>query len=235
VSSREDRGRYRGRRRAATSPRSRYAAVGLTAFVGAGVVALSGAALAQPSAHPATLSAGNGAAAFTVDDLTNRQTAADRANRATDRTASPSTVDQAIEGLWLLPMHNYTVAMPFGGQDGNLHAGVTLAARNGTPFVAAHAGTVTLARFAGATGYTVVIDTGTGTKLVYGHADRLLVHEGQKVEAGDVIGLVGTSGYAFGSQLFFEVQRDGAAVDPVAFMVVRGVDLKQATQAVDLP
>src|SRR5436305_13167361 len=40
VSSREDRGRYRGRRRAPAPPRTRYAAVGLTAFVGAGVVAL---------------------------------------------------------------------------------------------------------------------------------------------------------------------------------------------------
>ena len=92
-----------------------------------------------------------------------------------------------------------------------------------------------LARFAGGTGYTIVLDTGNGTQVVYGHADRLLVHEGQKVQAGDVIGLVGTSGYSYGSSLFFEIRRDNAPVDPATFLLARGVDLNKATQAVDLP
>ena len=206
--------------------------MGLTAFVGAGVVVLGTAALPHHAA-PSTLTASNASTAFTLDDLNSRQASVDRANRATDRTA-PSTVDPAVEGLWLLPLHNYTVAMPFGAHDASVQPGITLSAGNGTPFVAAHAGTVTLARFAGATGYTIVIDTGNGTQILYGHADRLLVHEGQKVQAGDVIGLVGTSGYAYGSQLFFEVRRDSAPIDPVAFLLARGVDLNKATQAVDL-
>jgi murein DD-endopeptidase MepM/ murein hydrolase activator NlpD len=207
--------------------------VGLTAFVGAGVVVLGTAALPHNSAHP-TLTASNATTAFTIDDLNSRQASVDRANRA-DRAGAASTVDPAIEGLWQLPLHNYTVAMPFGGHDASVQPGITLSARNGTPFVAAHAGTVTLARFAGATGYTIVIDAGNGTQIVYGHADRMLVHEGQKVQAGDVIGLVGTSGYAYGSQLFFEVRRDNTPIDPVAFLLARGVDLNKATQAIDLP
>ena len=234
MSSREDHGRYRGRRRAPAPPRSRYAAVGLTALAGAGVVALGTSALPHHSAST-SLTASSAAGSFTLDDLTNRQASADRANRATDRTDATSTTDPAIGGLWLLPLHNYTVATPFGGHDTAVQPGIVLAARNGMPFVAAHAGTVTLARFAGGTGYTIVIDTGSGTQIVYGHADRMLVREGQKVQAGDVIGLVGTSGYAYGSQLFFEVRRDSAPVDPVAFLLARGVDLTKATPAVDLP
>src|SRR5262244_4015669 len=61
VSSREDRGRYRGRRRAPTPPRSRYAAVVTTAFLGAGVVALGSASAFgdNNAADPATLAAQN--------------------------------------------------------------------------------------------------------------------------------------------------------------------------------
>ena len=71
-SSREDNGRYRGRRRAPTPPRARYAAVVTTAFVGAGMVAIGATAglsdvKADPSALAALNNPANGAA-----DLTGR-------------------------------------------------------------------------------------------------------------------------------------------------------------------
>ena len=232
MSSREDRGRYRGRRRAPAPPRTRYAAVGLTAFVGAGVVALgTAAALPGSSSDTAGLTAANAAGAFTVSDLADRQAAVDRANRSDRGAAAP--IDNPDTGLWLLPLRAYTVATPFGGHGASAHPGMILAAREGTPFVASHAGTVVLARWAGSTGYTVVIDVGNGTRIVYGNSARLMVKEGQHVEAGDVIGLVGASGYAFGSQLFYEVEHNGSPIDPVAFMLSRGVDLAKATQAID--
>ena len=234
MSSREDRGRYRGRRRAPTPPRTRYAAVVTTAFFGAGVVALGYAAAFPGTADSTGLTATSASGAFSATDAADRQSAVDRANRATDRAANPaSTVDDLTAGLWLLPLHNYTVASPFGAHSAGVHPGVTLAANEGTPFVAAHSGTVRLARFSGALGYTVIIDTGNGTQLVYGHSAQLLVKEGQHVEAGDTIGLVGTTGYAYGSQLFFEVQQNGKTVDTVAYMLGRGVDLAQAKQAID--
>src|SRR5205807_7971603 len=112
VSSREDRGRYRGRRRAPTPPRTRYAAVGLTAFVGAGVVALgTAAALPGTSSDTTGLTAANAAGAFTVSDLADRQAAVDRANRS-DRGAAAAAVDNPDTGLWLLPLRAYTVAAP---------------------------------------------------------------------------------------------------------------------------
>jgi murein DD-endopeptidase MepM/ murein hydrolase activator NlpD len=208
--------------------------VGLTAFFGAGVVALgTAAALPGTSTDSTGLTATSASGAFTVSDLADRQAATDRANRAANRTNPASTVDNPDTGLWLLPLRAYTVAAPFGGHGASAHPGMILAAHEGTPFVASHAGTVVLARWAGSTGYTVVIDVGNGTRLVYGNSARLMVKEGQHVEAGDMIGLVGSTGYAFGSQLFYQVQRTGAPVDPVAFMLTHGVDLAKATQAID--
>jgi murein DD-endopeptidase MepM/ murein hydrolase activator NlpD len=205
--------------------------VGLTAFVGAGVVALgTQVALPGSSSDTAGLTAANAAGAFTVSDLADRQAAVDRANRSDRGTAA---VDSPDTGLWLLPLRAYTVAAPFGGHGASAHPGMILSVREGTPFVASHAGTVVLARWAGSTGLTVVIDVGNGIRVVYGNSARLMVKEGQHVEAGDVIGLVGSTGYAFGSQLFYEVEHNGSPIDPVAFMLSRGVDLTKATQAID--
>jgi murein DD-endopeptidase MepM/ murein hydrolase activator NlpD len=231
VSSREDRGRYRGRRRAPTPPYTRYAVVVTGAFLGAGVVAMGSAALPGTSSDTG-LTASSASGALTFADLNARQATADRANRASDRT-NPATTDVVDPGLWLLPLHNYTVAGPFGGHATGVHPGISLAAQEGAPFVAAHSGKVVLARYSGGLGLTVVIDTGNGTTITYGHASRLLVKEGQKVEAGDVIGLVGSSGYTFGSALYYEIQHDGQQTDVVAFMLTKGIDLTKATEAVN--
>jgi murein DD-endopeptidase MepM/ murein hydrolase activator NlpD len=193
------------------------------AFLGAGVVAMGTAAALPGTTSDSGLTTASASGALTTTDLNARQTAADRTNRAADRTnaAAPDAVNP---GLWLLPLRNYTVAA---------HPGITLAAQEGTPFTAAHSGKVVLARYSGGLGLTVVIDTGNGTTTTYGHASRLLVKEGQRVEAGDLIGLVGNSGYAYGTSLYYEVQRDGKPIDTVAFMLTKGVDLTKATQALD--
>jgi murein DD-endopeptidase MepM/ murein hydrolase activator NlpD len=231
VSSREDHGRYRGRRRAPTPPRSRYAAVVTTAFLGAGVVAL-GAAAAFPD-HATDPGALTAAGAVTSTDLSDRQATLDRATRSDNRTDAASTVDQLSPDFWLLPLKNYTVSSPYGPRWGLSHPGVNLAANEGTPFVAAHAGTVVLARAAGGYGLAIEIDTGNGTTLVYGHASALLVREGQKVEAGQVIGFTGTTGYSTVPQLYFEVRQHGQPTNPVSFLLAKGVDIANKTQSVD--
>ncbi len=233
MSSREDRGRYRGRRRAPSSPRARYAAVVTTAFVGAGAVALGsamgmpnvkidGTALAANASNPDNL---NAAA------LAGRDNAAARANRS-DRV-NLSTVDQEAPDLWLLPLRNYTVSSPFGMRWGTLHPGVDLAVPEGTPYYAAHSGTIKLARWDGGYGYCVMLDAGNGITIVYGHASKLLVHEGQKVQAGDQLGLSGDTGYSFGPHVHFEVRQDNKPIDPVPFMLAHGVDIMNHTQAID--
>ena len=227
MSSREDSGRYRGRRRAPTPPRSRYAAVATTALVGAGVVALATAhAMPDHTSDLAALSAANLSGGSSSLDVAGRQANADRANRAATRTDAQSLADVAPD-LWLLPMHSYTLA------SASSHAGVDMVVPEGTTYYAAHGGTVTLARWAGGYGYTVMIDAGNGTTLVYAHSALLLVQEGQHVNAGDPLGLTGNTGYAQTPCLYFEIRQHGAAIDASNYLLAHGVDIAHQSQAID--
>ena len=231
MSSREDRGRYRGRRRAPTSPRTRYAAVGVTAFIGASVVAL-GTAAAMPDAKADPNSLGGVNAGNVASALSDRLANTSRANRS-DARGAPLSVDQLAPDFWTLPLKSYTISSPFGQRWGTLHPGVDLAVAEGTPYYAAHSGTVKLARWNGGYGYCVMLDAGNGVTIVYGHSSKLLVHEGQQVQAGDVLGLAGDTGYSFGVHVHFEVRQDGTPIDPVPFMQQHGVDIQNQTQPVD--
>lgn len=232
MSSREDRGRYRGRRRAPTPPRTRYAAVVTTAFLGAGVVALgTAAAFSDHAPDPGNLTA---AGSVTSADFADRQATLDRATRGDNRADAVPGVDQVAPDFWVLPLKSYTVSTPFGPRWELGNQGVDLGADEGTPYLAAHAGTVVLARYMGGYGYVVEIDTGNGTTLLYGHSSALLVREGQKVEAGQVLGFTGNTGYsATAPHLRFEVRQHGQAINPVDFLSTKGVDIKSMTQPID--
>jgi murein DD-endopeptidase MepM/ murein hydrolase activator NlpD len=221
--------RYRGRRRVPTPPRSRYAAVVTGAFLGAGFVALGATALPDAKAVDATALAELKSAAATKADLADRGVGAQRANRDSDRTAATAADDLATslaESPWVLPMEDYTFTSPYGMRWNELHAGIDLAAPEGTPFMAVHGGTVKQAGWVGGYGFTVVIDHGDGVETVYGHARQLNVEAGQKVEAGETIGWVGSTGHAYGSQLCLETHVDGESTDPVPFLRDHGVDIK---------
>jgi murein DD-endopeptidase MepM/ murein hydrolase activator NlpD len=189
------------------------------------------AAFPDNASDPGALTA---AGAVTSTDLADRQATLDRATRGDNRTdAAASTVDQMVPEFWLLPLKNYTVSSPFGPRWGLTHPGVDLATNEGTPYFAAHAGTVVLARSDGGYGLAIEIDCGNGTTLVYGHSSALLVHEGQKVEAGQLLGLTGNTGYSTGPHLHFEVRQHGQAVNPVSFLLGKGVDIANKPQSVD--
>lgn len=227
--------RYRGRRRAPSPPRGRYAAVVTTAFVGAGVVAF-GAGAAMPDAKqvdPAALK-NLGVDPTTATELAARAEAAERASRSTDRDGGGLTTSltQEAPDAYVLPLEDYRFTSPYGMRWGRLHAGVDLAAAEGTPYKAAHAGTVKLAQWYGGYGNAIVIDLGNGTEMIYGHSSKLLVKVGQKVNAGDVIGLVGNTGHSFGAHLHFEVHVDGTPTDPIPWMRAHGVDIQLGIETV---
>jgi murein DD-endopeptidase MepM/ murein hydrolase activator NlpD len=203
--------------------------VATTALVGAGMVALATASsMPDHKADPAALNAANFSSSATGIDAASRQTNADRAGRSTDRSSTMTGVDQMIPNLWLLPVKNYTVAPTTGAQ-----TGIDLMAAEGTPFYAAHDGTIKLARWCGGYGYTVEVDAGNGTTILYGHASTLTVQEGQKVHAGDQLGLTGNTGYSFNPHLHFEIQQNGKAVNPVSFLMAQGVNIPDHNEAID--
>jgi murein DD-endopeptidase MepM/ murein hydrolase activator NlpD len=104
-----------------------------------------------------------------------------------------------------------------------LHTGADFAAPTGTPVGAAHAGVVRSAGYQGGNGSTVVIDHGNGISTLYGHASKVLVKPGQRVEAGDTIMKAGSTGYATGPHLHLEVRRDDKPMDPLPWLRRHGV------------
>ncbi|MBQ0896403.1 M23 family metallopeptidase [Micromonospora purpureochromogenes] len=220
--------RYRGRRRVPTPPRSRYAAVVTTAFVGAGIVALGANALPDAkSVSPSVLDELK-QASITSQDAAARADAADRASRDTNRDAEVNAGDQ---DPWLLPLQGYDFNSPYGMRWGKLHTGIDLVAAEGTPYVAIHSGTVTKAGWFGGYGYAVIVQHADGSEAIYGHSSSVNVKEGQQVKAGDQLGLVGNTGHSYGSHLHLEIHVKGEPRDPVPWLQERGVDIKLQVEA----
>ncbi|MFJ6198459.1 M23 family metallopeptidase [Micromonospora sp. NPDC092111] len=220
--------RYRGRRRVPTPPRSRYAAVVTTAFVGAGIVALGAGAMPDAkSVSPSVLDELK-QASITSQDAAARADAADRASRDNTRDAGATATEQ---DPWLLPLQGYDFNSPYGMRWGKLHTGIDLVAPEGTPYVAIHSGTVTKAGWFGGYGYAVIVQHADGSEAIYGHSSAVSVHEGQQVKAGDQLGLVGNTGHSYGSHLHLEVHVKGEPLDPVPWLQERGVDIKLQVEA----
>ena len=98
------------------------------------------------------------------------------------------------------------------------HNGIDLRGSTGTPIRAAGAGEVILAGPRGAYGNTVVVDHGGGMATLNAHMSAVLVKSGQTVSAGQIVGLVGSSGMSTGPHLHFEVRIDGTPVDPLPYL-----------------
>ena len=225
--------RYRGRRRVPTPPRSRYAAVITSAFVGAGIVAIGAASnLPDAKAVDPSVLAGLEHAADTAAGLADRTADSDRASRDNDRdtTALAEAPDEA--DLWVLPLEDYTFTSAYGVRFDKLHGGIDLAAQEGTPYKAVHGGVVKAAGHNGAYGFSITIEHADGTETVYAHSRRLYVQAGQTVKAGDVIGEVGNTGHSYGPHLHLEMHVDGKPTDPVPFLRRHGVDIQLEIQSV---
>lgn len=94
------------------------------------------------------------------------------------------------------------------------HDGIDIAADFGTPVYASGAGTVEVSGTNGGYGRYIRINHGNGYRTSYGHMSALIAVEGQKVAKGEIIGLIGSTGYSTGPHLHFEVDAEGQTVDP---------------------
>jgi murein DD-endopeptidase MepM/ murein hydrolase activator NlpD len=109
---------------------------------------------------------------------------------------------------------------PFGGGGWVWHAGIDISAPTGTPIRAAGGGTViTSGWVSGGYGNVVVIDHGFGLRTKYAHNSANLVTVGQRVERGDIIARVGTTGLTTGPHVHFEVHRNGVPINPRPFLI----------------
>lgn len=98
-----------------------------------------------------------------------------------------------------------------------LHSGTDYAYGDGKAYAAA-AGTVTSVGYDGAYGNMVTISHGNGTETRYAHLASASVSSGQKISAGQVVGNIGSTGYATGPHLHFEVLIGGNFVNPEGWL-----------------
>jgi murein DD-endopeptidase MepM/ murein hydrolase activator NlpD len=112
------------------------------------------------------------------------------------------------------------------------HTGIDLAATCGTPIHAAASGTVIYARVSNSWGLRTIIEHTASLKTAYGHQSKFLVKEGDVVKQGQVIGLVGTTGWSTGCHLHFDVILNDRYVDPAPYLGFPPSDAKSVPYAV---
>ena len=181
---------------------------------------------ATAPADPANLSVEQRAAAFDLD-IDDIVTGSQPAIASGANAGEPSEWRKAITP-------NVTIATPtgFGGQfqwpvdgavlssfgskgGGKVNDGLNIGVPKGTAIRASADGVIAYSGDEiGVFGGLILINHGSGWVTAYGHADKLNVTRGDKVKAGDVIGLAGDSGYVQEPQLHFEIRKDRRPVDP---------------------
>ncbi len=106
---------------------------------------------------------------------------------------------------------------PFLGRPA-MHTGLDFRASTGDPVRATAGGRVASAGWAGGYGRMVEIDHGNGLSTRYGHLSEIQVKVGDHVQAGQVLGAVGSTGRSTGPHLHYETRIDGEPVDPQRFL-----------------
>jgi len=100
------------------------------------------------------------------------------------------------------------------------HRAIDIASSGGGPILAADSGVVTTAGWPDGGGYgnRVVIDHGNGFVTLYAHLSVVQVQIGQRVNKGDVLGQMGSTGRSTGTHLHFEIRNGGALVNPLSYL-----------------
>lgn len=104
---------------------------------------------------------------------------------------------------------------------GRHHTGVDFGMSKGTPIGASIPGKVASASYNGGYGNLVVVQANDGKRILYAHQSRMAVKAGQQVNAGSLIGYVGSTGNSTGPHLHFEVRRTadyGTDIDPLPYV-----------------
>lgn len=118
-------------------------------------------------------------------------------------------VPSNIKG-YQVPVDHYTISNLFGFHDGEFHRGVDLAASQGEPIHASKSGAVIKAEYHPSWGNYVVIEHSDGTTALYAHQQQYIIKVGDKVEQGQTIGYVGSTGNSTGPHLHIELCKDSS-------------------------
>ncbi len=118
---------------------------------------------------------------------------------------------------WISSRFGYRVS-PFTGRR-ELHKGLDIVNRKGTPVVVTADGRVVFAGYKHGYGKMVIVDHGFEKLTKYGHLSKISVNSGDSVIRGQELGEIGSTGRSTGPHLHYEVVVNGKAVDPVDYLL----------------
>ena len=138
-----------------------------------------------------------------------------------DEFIIPDLTDPDIPSIW--PAGG-TVTSEFGERRAtHIHKGIDIANNTGTPIRATANGTVIAVGSSGNFGRRIMIyhgtdENGTTYVTIYAHLSEFKVGAGEKVDQGDIIGLMGNTGFSTGTHLHYEIRVNGTPVNPRMFL-----------------
>ena len=169
-----------------------------------------------------------------MQDLANMEDAYDKAKysewlaTSVPPTTLPGGPGNTVDGItWYLPLPigSYRITSPFGYRyhpisgKWKMHNGIDMAAVTGTPIYATRAGVVTVASYEeGGAGYYVKLNHGDGYISIYMHMTNFIVKPGDFVQAGQIIGYVGSTGGSTGPHLHFGIAYNGVYKNPLKYI-----------------
>ncbi|WP_226666915.1 M23 family metallopeptidase [Metabacillus litoralis] len=120
-------------------------------------------------------------------------------------SANAQTYIEELENQWVQPVDG-TITDTFGTRNGK-HKGIDIAAPEGEEIVSVSEGKVSRSYYSDTYGHVVFIDHPEGYETVYAHLHNRMVEEGDQVQKGQVLGIIGNTGISTGTHLHFELHK----------------------------
>jgi murein DD-endopeptidase MepM/ murein hydrolase activator NlpD len=153
------------------------------------------------------------------EELRNQQealTALEQYLLTEDTIAASIPTGKPVKDGWVSSFYGYRID-PFNGKK-TFHEGLDIAARSGTSVLSVADGIVTWVGQRGGYGGLVEVDHGNGYVTRYAHNKTIKVKKGDRVNKGETLALMGSTGRSTGPHVHFEVLRDGQHVNPYNFI-----------------
>lgn len=150
--------------------------------------------------------------------------AMDAARASLQKLLSNSSSSTYVGGEFRWPTKATRITSAYGTRKdpitkkSSMHTGIDIGASMGSEIYASNSGTVIVAGWSSkGYGNYVVVDHGGGKSTLYAHMSKIKTTKGAKVTKGDVIGLVGSTGYSTGPHLHFEILINGKHTNPMNY------------------